>query len=118
MSLFFCFCAATAIIGELSVTMYCAPCVAHSGQLTQRDNQHPGYYRGKLLNMEQRGIIAFTREQYQHDGTNYICTLTFVSTTTMRQFKFQSERPLKSKAEAKESAAKKAVLSLGIYKNE
>ena len=64
--------------------------------------------------MEQHGVIANTQEQYQHDGTNYICTLTFVSNTPRRQFKFQSERPLKSKQEAKESAAKKAVLSLGI----
>ena len=87
----------------------------HLGQLTQRDNQHPGYYRGKLLNIEQRDIIANILYQDQPDGTGYICTLTFVHNATRRQFKFQSERPLKSKQEAKESAAKKAVLSLGIY---
>ena len=45
---------------------------------------------------------------------SYICILTFTHVTTRRSLRFQSEETFKSKAEAKESAAKVAVLSLGI----
>lgn len=81
------------------------------GPISQRDDNHPGHYRGRLLQFEQTKVITNLKEDYQG---NYICILTFTHASTRRRLRFQSEKTFKSKAEAKESAARVAVLSLGM----
>jgi hypothetical protein len=83
--------------------------VIELGKLTQRDSSHPGHYRFRLLQLEQQGIISDVREEYKD---NFICVLTFVHVSTRRKLPFQSEKVVGTKAEAKESAAKVAVLFL------
>ena len=84
-------------------------CIA--GVLTQRDSSHPGHYRFRLQHLEQQNIISNVKEDYRD---NFICVLTFVHVSTRRKLQFQSEKLVGTKAEAKESAAKIAVLSLGM----
>ena len=83
------------------------------GEFTQRNTNHPGHYRGRLLTLEQNGVIANVKDSWRNESGGFICIITFIHAATRRQLQFQSERVTSSKGEAKESAAKIAVLSLG-----
>ena len=88
------------------------------GQITQRDHRHPAYYRGRLLHLEQTKIITdVTEESCKDEGTGFICHLSLVVLATQSKRKFQSSKVMLGKAEARESAAEVAVLSLGIVIN-
>ena len=83
------------------------------GEFTQRNTNHPGHYRGRLQTLEQNGVITNVKDNSRSEDGGFIYTITFIHAATRRQLQFQSERVISSKGEAKESAAKVAVLSLG-----
>jgi hypothetical protein len=81
--------------------------------LTQRDEGHPGYYRGRFLKLDQRDIITGVAENYLNES-GFVCVLKFVKCSNKRQYQFRSEKGFRTKQEAKESAAKLALLSLEL----
>ena len=81
-----------------------------TGGLTQRDETHQAYYRGRLVYLQQKNIIKNIEERYEK---SFVCVLTIVKCSDGRSYQFQSEKECNSKPEAKESAAKCAVHSLG-----
>ena len=84
--------------------------------MTQRDKDHPGHYRGKLLHLQQTGVIKDVVKDVAkcYEG-NFVQKVTFVKCANGCEYTFRSEKEFSSKPEAEESAAKLAVLSLGIY---
>jgi hypothetical protein len=83
--------------------------VSPPGTLTQRDERHPGHYKGRLLHLQQKNIITDVTERYEK---SFVCVLTFVKCSDRCRYQFRSEE-FSGKQEAKESAARHAVLSLG-----
>ena len=98
-------------MGTLACCIYANQLLFGVGLLTQRDSSHPGYYRGRFLHFEQRNIIKSVTEEYEN---NFICVLTFIKCSNGRRHQFRSEKEFQTKADAKESAAKLAVRSLGM----
>ena len=80
-----------------------------TGTLTQRDERHRGHYKGRLLHLQQKNIITDVTERYEK---SFVCVLSFVKCSDRRRYEFRSEE-FSGKQEAKESAARRAVLSLG-----
>ncbi|CAI8037124.1 Caspase-2 [Geodia barretti] len=84
--------------------------VSPPGTLTQRDERHRGHYKGRLLHLQQKNIITDVTERYEK---SFVCVLTFVKCSDRRRYEFRSEE-FSGKQEAKESAARRAVLSLDL----
>ena len=80
-----------------------------TGALTQRDERHRGHYKGRLLHLQQKNIITDVTERYEK---SFVCVLSFVKCSDRRRYEFRSEE-FSGKQEAKESAARRAVLFLG-----
>ena len=80
--------------------------------MTQRDKDHPGHYRARFLHLQQTGVIKDVTKCYEG---NFVQKVTFVKCANGCEYTFRSEKEFSSKPEAEESAAKLAVLSLGIY---
>ena len=75
--------------------------------------EHKGHYKGGLLKLEQTNIITNITEDYEQHGNRFVCVLTFDKCSNGQRCRFQSEQACNTKQEAKESAAKRAVLFLG-----
>ena len=63
------------------------------------------------MSLTQQKLIKDFKEEYQK---NFVCLLSFVKCSNNCQYHFKSEREFRSKPEAKENAAKLAVMSLGM----
>ena len=82
------------------------------GGLTQRDESHPGYFRGKFHSLTQNKTITDVKEHYEEKENKFVYVLKFVTSSNMQRHEFKGEG--RSKREAMESASKKAVIDLGI----